>query len=205
MSFARVRDRNWAYSGHRMVLVSARRVRWKGHEDVHPSRRRLKERGALEDTVIVMNGAGLVDTRCPGYEAELARLIAELGLAGRVVLLDELSPEEVASCYTAAHVAVHPSREPEPFGYSNIEAMLAGVPVIAAGHGGPLEYIDDEISGLLVPPGAPVAIAARWSAVTDDVLRERLAAAGRASARRFALDAMVDRYGRCSLRPPSHR
>ncbi|MBI0311616.1 glycosyltransferase family 4 protein [Streptomyces javensis] len=193
--FGRVRDRNWLYSGSRIVLVSARRVPWKGHEDVIRAAARLKERGVLEDTIVVMNGAGLVDSRCPGYEAELARLITKLGLSGRVVLLDALSPEEVASCYAAAHVAVHPSREPEPFGYANIEAMLAGVPVIAAGHGGPLEYIDDEISGLLVPPGSPVAIAAALERVlNDDALHDRLARAGRASAERFTLDAMVDGY-----------
>lgn len=112
-----------------------------------------------------------------------------------MVLLDELDPQEVAACYTAAHVAVHPSREPEPFGYSNIESMLAGVPVIATGHGGPLEYIDDETSGLLVPPAAPDAIAAALERLlTDDALHARIAAAGRTSAKRFSLDAMFDAY-----------
>ncbi|WP_169317120.1 glycosyltransferase family 4 protein [Actinacidiphila oryziradicis] len=158
--FARVRDRNRLPAKCRIVLVSARRVPWKGHEDVIRAAARLDERGLLEDTVVLFNGAGLLDTRYPNHEDDLTQAIADLGLTGKVVLLDELSSEEVAACYTAAHVAVLASREPEPFGYANVEAMLAGVPVIATGHGGPLEYIDDETSGLVVPPAAPNAIAA---------------------------------------------
>ncbi|MZE76810.1 glycosyltransferase family 4 protein [Streptomyces xinghaiensis] len=193
--FARVRERNQLPAGHRVVLVSARRVSWKGHEDVIRAAARLDQRGLLADTVVVFNGAGLLDTRSPDYEDHLTRLISELDLTGKVVLLDELSREEVASCYTAAHAAVLASREPEPFGYANIEAMLAGVPVIATGHGGPLEYIRDQASGLLVPPAAPDAIAAALQRLlTDDALHARIAAAGRASAERFTLEAMIDGY-----------
>jgi glycosyltransferase involved in cell wall biosynthesis len=193
--FARVRERNELPAEHRIVLVSARRVPWKGHEDVIQAAARLDQRGLLTNTVVVFNGAGLLDSRFPDYEDDLTRLIGELGLTGKVVLLDELDAAEVASCYTAAHAAVHPSREPEPFGYANIEAMLAGVPVIATGHGGPLEYIDDETSGLLVPPAAPQAIAAALERLlSDDALHARLTTRGRASAERFTLDAMFDGY-----------
>lgn len=193
--FARVRERNGLPAGHRIVLVSARRVPWKGHEDVIRAAARLDERGLMDDTVVVFNGAGLLDTRRPTYEDDLNRLVAELGLAGKVVLLDELTREEVAACYTAAHVSVLASREPEPFGYANLEAMLAGVPVIATGHGGPLAYIQDEVSGLLVPPNAPLAIAAAVERLLIDIpLHARLAEAGRASAERFTLDAMFDGY-----------
>jgi glycosyltransferase involved in cell wall biosynthesis len=193
--FARVAARNWLPAGRRIVLLSARRVPWKGHEDVIRAAARLRERGLLDDAVVVFNGAGLTDTRTPGYEAELVALIDALGLREKVLLLDALDREEVASCYTAAHVAVLPSREPEPFGYANIEAMLGGVPVVATGHGGPLEYITDEHSGLLVPPRAPVAIAAAVERLlTDDALHARVAAGGRESARRFTLDAMFDGY-----------
>jgi glycosyltransferase involved in cell wall biosynthesis len=112
-----------------------------------------------------------------------------------VFLLDELDADEVASCYTAAHIAAHPSRDPEPWGYSNLEAMLAGVPVIAAGHGGPLEYITDGVSGLLVPPRDAEALADALDAVlSDGELHARLGAAGRAGARRFTLEAMFAGY-----------
>jgi glycosyltransferase involved in cell wall biosynthesis len=193
--WARVAARNRLPVGHRIVLVSARRVAWKGHEDVIRAAARLNERGLLDTTVVVFNGAGLTDTRAPGYENELVALIDALALRDKVRLLDTLNAEEVAACYTAAHVAVHPSREPEPFGYANLEAMLAGAPVVAAGHGGPLEYITDDHSGLLVPPRAPSAIAAAVERLlTDDALHARVAVEGRASAMRFTSDAMFDGY-----------
>jgi len=192
--FAKIRERNQLPPG-RIVLVSARRVPWKGQQDVIHAAHSLHRRGRMQGAIVVINGAGLLDTRSPGYQDELERLIADLGLSRTVFLLDRLSPPEVAACYTAAHIAAHPSRDPEPFGYSNLEAMIAEVPVIAAGHGGPLEYITDGESGLLVPPGDPDTLAAAIDALlSDDALHARLAAAGRASAERFTLDAMFSGY-----------
>ena len=193
--FNRVCERNNVPSGGRVVLVSARRVPWKGHGDVVAAAGLLGARGVLADVRFVFNGAGMLDTRWPGYEVDLVRQIRDLGLSGGVFLLDALTPEEVASCYVGADVVVGASREPEPFGYSNIEAMLAGVPVVATGHGGPLEYIEDGVSGLLVPPGDPGSIAeAVETLLSDGVLYARVAREARASAVRFTLDAMFDGY-----------
>ncbi|NYI96972.1 glycosyltransferase involved in cell wall biosynthesis [Streptomonospora nanhaiensis] len=176
--FDRVRARNGLPPG-RVVLVSARRVPWKGHADVIEAARLLNDRGQLDNAVVVFNGAGMVDTRTPHYSRDLAAMIARSGLQGRVVLLDELDAEEVASCYTGADIAVLPSRAPEPFGYANVEAMLAGVPVVSTAHGGPAEYIDHGVSGLLVPPRDPAALAqALHRLLTDDRARARIGAAG---------------------------
>lgn len=191
----RVRARNALPADCRIVLVSARRVRWKGHEDVIRAARHLADCGQLDGVCIVINGAGMFDTRAPDYERHLEALIADLRLAGKVFLLDDLTRDEVAACYAGAHVAVHPSRKPEPFGYANVEAMLAGIPVIATRHGGPLEYIEHGRSGLLVPPYAPAAIAAELEHLLgDDALHARIGEASRHSAERFTLDAMVDGY-----------
>lgn len=193
--FERVAARNGVPSGTRIVLVSARRVRWKGAQDVIEAAALLAARGRMRDAVVVINGAGLLDSRDIGYQDELARLVRDRGLERVVFLLDGLDADEVAACYTAAHIAAHPSREPEPWGYSNLEAMLAGLPVIASGHGGPLEYITDQVSGLLVPPRDPQTLADAIDAVlSDDELHARLATAGRASARRFTLEAMFAGY-----------
>jgi glycosyltransferase involved in cell wall biosynthesis len=192
--FEQVRARNGLPATGRMLLTSARRVAWKGHVDVLHATYLLLSRGRT-DFFLAVNGAGLVDSREPDYERYLAKTITELGLAGMVFLLDELSDAELAACYGQADVAVHPSRLPEPFGYANLEAMLAGVPVIATAHGGPLEYITAGVSGLLVPPGDPVALAeAMDRLLTDRTLYPRVATGGQASARRFGLDAMIAGY-----------
>jgi len=193
-AFERVRARNYLPTEGRMLLTSARRVAWKGHLDVLHVVKLLIARGR-RDFYVVFNGAGLMDTRDKGYEKHLAQTVADLGLGRAVFLLDELTDAELAGCYVQAHAAVHPSRLPEPFGYANIEAMLAGVPVITTAHGGPLEYIKHGISGLLVPPNDPLALTtAIERLLSDQQLHARLAVGGRASADQFGLNAMFCGY-----------
>ncbi|MGH3856556.1 MAG: glycosyltransferase family 4 protein [Pseudonocardiaceae bacterium] len=193
-AFQRVRARNGLPMQGRMLFTSARRVAWKGHHDFLRAVQLLIA-GGHRDFYVVFNGAGLVDTRDEGYKQQLAQAITELGLGHSVFLLDELTDTELAGCYGQAHVAVHPSRLPEPFGYANIEAMLAGVPVITTAHGGPLEYITHRTSGLLVPPGDPPALATALAALlSDQQLHARLARGGRACADRLGLRAMVRGY-----------
>lgn len=193
-AFTAVARRNRLPAG-RMVLLSARRVAWKGHADLIAALRILSARRAAGDVFVAFNGHDMHDTRALDYTRELTELIAASGLAGRVFLLDGLSPTEVAACYRAAAVAVLPSRAPEAFGYANIEAMLAGTPVITTDHGGPLDYIEHGRSGLLVPPADPGALAdAVHRVLTDTALHARLSRGGRASAARFGLDAMTTGY-----------
>ncbi len=56
-------------------------------------------------------------------------------------------------------IIVHTSIEPEPFGMVIIEAMALEKPVIATSIGGPLEIIDNELDGLLIPPQNPSILA----------------------------------------------
>jgi L-malate glycosyltransferase len=81
----------------------------------------------------------------------------------------------------------------EPFGRALLEAQATGVPVIGTRSGGVPEFVEGGVTGLLVPPLDPAALAAALQRLLGDAaLRERLTAAGRAQAeRRFGLD---DRY-----------
>jgi glycosyltransferase involved in cell wall biosynthesis len=87
-------------------------------------------------------------------------------------------------------VLVAPSYQ-EPFGTVLGEAMAVGTPVVATRVGGLAEVVDDGVTGLLVDPGEPVALA---GAVVE-VLRRRngMSSAARQSARRFGADAYADR------------
>jgi glycosyltransferase involved in cell wall biosynthesis len=66
--------------------------------------------------------------------------------------------EDVAARLKAADIFVLPSRS-EAFPNAVLEAMSAGLPIVASGVGGILELIDDHRTGLLVPPGDPHALA----------------------------------------------
>jgi glycosyltransferase involved in cell wall biosynthesis len=81
--------------------------------------------------------------------------------------------------YARAAVVVCPSRR-EGFGLACAEAMAHGKPVVASAVGGLLDLVVDGETGLLVPPGDPVALrAALERLLADAPLRRRLGAAGR--------------------------
>ena len=81
----------------------------------------------------------------------------------------------------------------EPFGRALLEAQASGVPVVGTRSGGVPEFVEDGVTGLLVPPLDPAALAAALQRLLGDpALRDRLARAGRAQAeRRFGL---AERY-----------
>jgi L-malate glycosyltransferase len=96
----------------------------------------------------------------------------------------------------------------EPFGRALLEAQASGVPAIGTRSGGVPEFVEDGVTGLLVPPLDPAALAAALQRLLGDAsLRDRLAAAGRAQAeRRFELadryDAVAAVYARAVARQP---
>jgi glycosyltransferase involved in cell wall biosynthesis len=71
-------------------------------------------------------------------------------LAGKVKMLGKLSRKKLATLYKIADIAVVPSIY-EPFGYAALEAMAAGVPVVASCIGGLTEILQHGQSGVLVP------------------------------------------------------
>jgi glycosyltransferase involved in cell wall biosynthesis len=89
--------------------------------------------------------------------AFLSRLIAELGLARSVTLLGER--DDILELMQQADALVHPARW-EGFGLVLLEAMSAGLPIVASRVGAIPEVVDDEITGVLVPPDDPSALAA---------------------------------------------
>ena len=84
----------------------------------------------------------------PEHE-HLKNLIKELQLGSRVELFGRLTRDEINKVFQKSHVFVLPSQS-ETFGVSYIEAMYAGLPVIATRCGGPESFVD-ESNGLVVP------------------------------------------------------
>jgi glycosyltransferase involved in cell wall biosynthesis len=121
------------------------------------------------------------------YEQELHDLAGTLGLRERVEFQGFV--EDVATQLERLDILVHASIIPEPFGQVVIEGMAAGLPVVAAGAGGPAEVIEDGVTGILYPPGDVGALAsALRKLAAKPHLRERLGRAGRVQAAGFAPD-----------------
>jgi glycosyltransferase involved in cell wall biosynthesis len=109
----------------------------------------------------------------PALEAEAARL----GLDGEVEFLGER--RDVTALLADADLFVLSSHS-EGMPMSVLEAMAAGLPVVASAVGGVPEVVVSGDTGLLVPPGDPATLAAALERLADDpVLRLRLGNAGR--------------------------
>ncbi|MEX2237894.1 MAG: glycosyltransferase family 4 protein [Dehalococcoidia bacterium] len=106
-------------------------------------------------------------------------IINRLHLGTRTTFLTRMPSSELARLYNRAEIVVSPSVF-EGFGLPAAEAMSCGRPVIATTGGAFPEVIEHGVSGLLVPPADPVALAAAIKGLLDDPAeRERLGRAGR--------------------------
>lgn len=124
-------------------------------------------------------------------EPELRALVGELGLDGAALLLGRVEPRD---WLLRADVFAHTSRW-EGFGIVLLEAMLAGLPVVATRVSAVPEIVVDGETGLLAPAGDVDAVAAALSTVLRDrTLGARLGAAGRSRAQdEFSVARMADR------------
>jgi len=121
---------------------------------------------------------------------EIVALAAHLGLAGRVTLLGRRP--DVAGLLKSADVYVHSSHF-EGFGIAAVEAMAAGVPVIATDVPGLAEVVRG--AGLLFPAGDADTLAARINEVLGSPpLREQLVRSGHERARSFSIERSADEY-----------
>jgi phosphatidyl-myo-inositol alpha-mannosyltransferase len=116
------------------------------------------------------------------------------GLRQRVMMLGTLDHAVVPAVLAGADVAVAAATGQESFGYSIVEAMAAGVPVVATEIEGYREVATDGVDALLVPPNDPDALAAAIGRVLDDpALRASLVEAGSRRAASFDWSTVVER------------
>jgi phosphatidylinositol alpha-mannosyltransferase len=107
----------------------------------------------------------------------------------RVFVLGTVDRGRLPQYHAAADALVSPAVGQESFGIVLVEAMAAGLPVVATDIPGYREVVDDGVEGLLVPPGDPVALeAALRRVLEDEELAKSLGEAGRARARRYSWD-----------------
>lgn len=172
----------------RRVGILANLIPVKGHEDFLRMARVLVEQG-YEDVEFRIIGKEIHGT---DYGDVLRQRSRELGLdhvvdfAGyRDDVPAALNELDVLVC--ASHV--------EPFGRSLIEAMSCALPVVATRVGGIPEVVEHGVTGTLVPPQSPGALAGAVAALLDDeALRTAMGAAGRKRAHSlFGVDVHVDR------------
>ena len=144
----------------------------------------LRAFARLEMEGTTLNVAGPV-------RAESRRLAERLGIADRVRFLGAVDAAGVRGLLSQSALLCAPALGGEALGLVLVEAMAAGVPVVASDIDGYRIAARGGRAALLAPPGDAAALAdAIRRALTDAALRERLIAAGRAAARRFDVAAV---------------
>ena len=112
------------------------------------------------------------------YFEELQQLVEARGLSENVTLLRNISEEHRLRLYQSA-LAVLYTPSDEHFGIVPLEAMAAGVPVIAVNSGGPMESIDDGKTGILCESSAHAFSLAITPLIQDTQQSIRMGETGR--------------------------
>jgi glycosyltransferase involved in cell wall biosynthesis len=152
------------------VLIQVSRMEaWKGHAVMIEALAQLSAQSGWIWWVV--GGAQRPEERA--YVKELTAAARRLGIDDRVRWLGER--HDVRRLLAAADIHCQANVAPEPFGIAYVEALAAGLPVVASCSGGAIEIVD-ESCGVLVPPGDSTALAAALERlIVDRPLRAKLA------------------------------
>lgn len=167
-----------------VVMLPGRLTRWKGQTVFLEALARL---GDVECMGVIVGG----DQGRTSYREELDERIAALGLETKVRIVGDVN--DMAAAFMLADVVVSASTDPEAFGRIVVEAQAMGRPVIASRHGAAPETVVEGVTGWLVPPADPAALAGavRVALGLSPEQRRAMARAAEAHARgKFAKDTM---------------
>lgn len=172
-----------------IILLPARLTRIKGQDVLIAAMRLLVEEERAGNAVVVLIGS---DQGRSHYTRELLEQVVSARLSDHVVIADHC--DDMPAAYALATLVVVPSLVPEGFGRVPVEAQAMGVPVIASDLGATRETVLPDVTGWLVPPDDPAALAEKIHAVLQLPATARAQLARQAAARaveKFALPAMT--------------
>ena len=175
-----------------LLLFIGRLVEEKGLADLLDALAFLRDRH--QDMTLVVIGEG---QDRPFFEKQ----VHDRGLADQVMFTGWLDSDQIPKYLAAADIFVAPSRTApngwvEAQGLTIIEAMMAGLPVIATNSGGIVDSVCHDASGLLVPERSPTELAAAITRLADDPeLAKRLGRRARQeAAAKFSREASAAKF-----------
>jgi glycosyltransferase involved in cell wall biosynthesis len=157
--------------------------RLEGNKRVDLAIRALACAGASTRLVVVGEGP---------LRAALSETAEREGVADRVVFAGAVDERTLVELYAGSLAVVFPPYD-EDYGYITLEALLSRKPVITTTDaGGPLEFVDDGVTGLVADPSPDALGAAIRRLDTDRRLAQALGDAGYDRARTITWDGVVD-------------
>jgi rhamnosyl/mannosyltransferase len=170
-----------ARHGQRVILGVGRLIYYKGFDTL------IEAMQSVDGTLVLVGDGPL--------RAQLERKAASIGVAERVAFVGEVHNKEMAPYYAAADIFAFPSvARSEAFGIVQLEAMLAGLPVVNTKlDSGVPDVSVDGLTGITVAPGDPRVLAdALRSLLSNPGLRQRYGEAGRKRVEeRFSANSMA--------------
>jgi glycosyltransferase involved in cell wall biosynthesis len=156
----------------REILFVGQIIRGKGIDLLLQALRGLKD--SWHATII---GAG-------NHHPDCKKLCRKLGIEQHVTFAGWVEHQRLEQYYRRARVIVVPSRWPEPFGMVGLEAMARSRPVVGFDVGGISDWLDHQVTGLLVPQADVTGLSLAMQTMLDHPeLAEEM---GQAGARRVA-------------------
>lgn len=147
------------YQGKKIVLAFGRLVTYKGFDDLIEAAKYLSD-----DYVVLIGGGG-------PEEKDLSSRIAKHKLGDKVHLLGHVKEEEKYNYYQAASLFCLPSvTKAEAYGIVLLEAMAFGLPIVSSRieESGMTWVNQDKVTGILVPPRSPEALAGAIMKIGED-------------------------------------
>ena len=169
------------------VGMIARINPWKGHDLFIEAAAMVSKKS--DDIEFIIAGDARKEYR--SIEASLRKKAEEYGIGDKVAFTGFLSQQKTSELINSLDIVIIPTKYTESFGLVAIEAMACGKAVIAPAEGGPLDIIEDGVSGILAPPRKPEAYSkAVLSLLKDKALRERM---GREARRKVEENFTIER------------
>ncbi|MGC8947525.1 MAG: glycosyltransferase family 4 protein [Anaerolineae bacterium] len=161
------------------VITVCRLVRWKGVNE-------------LIEVIAALHEVGLIIVGDGPERANLESLVQKLGITDRVYFAGEVPRQQVITYLRACDLFVLNSRY-EGLPHVVLEAMAAGLPVVATAVGGTPEVVEDEVSGLLISPGDTNGLRdALVRLLSNESLHRRLVENARVRLANFSLARMIE-------------
>jgi glycosyltransferase involved in cell wall biosynthesis len=164
-------------------------IPWKGQELFIDAAKLLLQKIPQLKMIII----GGTPYGCAPYEAMLRQRVCDEHLNDLIIFTEHIS--ELSTMYNGLDVVVSASTQPEPFGVVVVEAMAMARPVIAPNHGGAVEMMQHNETGLLFTPRDAQSLAdAIEKLYRSKTLRTTLGANARLAAlKAFAVETHVER------------
>ncbi|MBW3023319.1 glycosyltransferase family 4 protein [Candidatus Woesearchaeota archaeon] len=174
-----------------------KKLGWKKEETVLFAGRLIPEKGID----IILGAREILKSRNKKYKylfvgsGPLSEKLKEMS-GDDIKVIDWLPLEELPQAYNSASVLLYPSKVTkkwkEQFGFSMVEALSCGIPVIASDVGGPREIVKHKKDGLLIPVGDAEELANSIQLIMENsALREKFG--------KFGRDDMVKRFSKKAI------